>query len=205
MGYSRLEPGRELEVREYISFQRGRDGFCELTECSVDELLERKAESIVREKELCQRIDAAVEVWSKQAQQTQQYMKALEYVKTPPTPHTSNRWTVNEYGNHEMSNMVYRFSWREYEHTEWDRTLEKSVPKSWELTWSVTFNTPHNPDYSGDGWKIAGQDRKIFRDRASMEKYLQGRIAAYGALSLPRRKPFAAARFGTPSSPSMTV
>ena len=126
--------------------------------------------------------DAAVEVWSKQAQQTQQYMKALEYVKTPPTPHTSNRWTVNEYGNHEMSNMVYRFSWREYEHTEWDRTLEKSVPKSWELTWSVTFNTPHNPDYSGDGWKIAGQDRKIFRDRASMEKYLQGRIAAYADL-----------------------
>lgn len=56
MGYSRLEPGRELEVREYISFQRGRDGFCELIECSVDELLERKAESIVREKELCQRM-----------------------------------------------------------------------------------------------------------------------------------------------------
>ena len=79
MGYSRLEPGRELEVREYISFQRGRDGFYELTECSVDELLKRKAESIVREKELCQRIDAAVEAWSKQAQQTQQYMKALEY------------------------------------------------------------------------------------------------------------------------------
>ena len=106
MGYSRLEPGRELEVREYISFQRGRDGFYELTECGVDELLERKAESIVREKELCQRIDAAVEAWSKQAQQTQQYMKALEYVKMPPAPHTSNRWTVSEYGNHEMSNMV---------------------------------------------------------------------------------------------------
>ena len=67
MGYSRLEPGRELEVREYISFQRGRDGFYELTECSVDELLKRKAASIVREKELCQRIDAAVEAWSKQA------------------------------------------------------------------------------------------------------------------------------------------
>lgn len=95
---------------------------------------------------------------------------------------TSNRWTVSEYGNHEMSNMVYRFSWREYERTEWDRTLKKSVPKSWELTWSVTFNTPHNPDYSGDGWKIAGQDRKVFRDRASMEKYLQGRIAAYADL-----------------------
>ena len=46
MGYSRLEPGRELEVREYISFQRGRDGFYKLTECGVDELLERKAESI---------------------------------------------------------------------------------------------------------------------------------------------------------------
>lgn len=109
-------------------------------------------------------------------------MKALEYIKTPPTPHTSNRWMENEYGSHEMSNMVYRFSWREYERTEWDRTLQKSVPKSWELTWSVTFNTPHNPDYSGDGWKIAGQDRKVFRDRTSMEKYLQGRIAAYADL-----------------------
>lgn len=78
---------------------------------------------IAREKELCQHIDAAIEEWSKQAQQTQQYMKALEYVKTPPTPHTSNRWTVSEYGNHEMSNMVYRFSWREYEHTEWDTAV----------------------------------------------------------------------------------
>lgn len=182
MGYIRLEPGRELNNHEYITFQRGRPGFSELTQCTIDKLEECKAESIALEKEICQRIDAMVAEWAAQAQQTQQYMKALEYIKTPPTPHTSNQWKENRYGSHELSNMVYRFSWREYGRTEWDRALQKSIPKSWELTWSLTFNTPQNPDYSGEGWKIAGQDRKIFRDRASMEKYLQGRIAAYAVL-----------------------
>ena len=182
MGYSHLEPGRELELREYIGFERGKPDFPALTQCTADELEERRAESVACERAICRRIDAIAAEWAAQAQQTQQYMKALEYIKTPPTPHTSNRWKETEYGGHEMSNMVYRFSWREYERTEWDRTLKRSVPKSWELTWSLTFNTPQNPDYSGNGWRIAGQDRKVFRDRLSMEKYLQGRIAAYAGL-----------------------
>lgn len=163
MGYIRLEPGRELNSHEYIAFQRGRPGFSELTQCTIDKLEERKAESIALEKEICQRIDAMVAEWAAQAQQTQQYMKALEYIKTPPTPHTSNQWKENRYGSHELSNMVYRFSWREYGRTEWDRALQKSIPKSWELTWSLTFNTPQNPDYSGEGWKIAGQDMTNLR------------------------------------------
>ncbi|USF25233.1 hypothetical protein N510_000144 [Firmicutes bacterium ASF500] len=81
-----------------------------------------------------------------------------------------------------MSNMVYRFSWREYERTKWSREEQKSIPVAWELSWSLHFNTIPNPDYSGSGWQLAGQDQKVFKDRAAMEKYLQGRITAYSHL-----------------------
>ena len=81
-----------------------------------------------------------------------------------------------------MSNMVYCFSWREYERTEWSRAEQKSVVVAWDLSWSLHFNTTQNPDYSGSGRRLAGQDRKVFKDRAAMEKYLQGRIAAYSHL-----------------------
>lgn len=81
-----------------------------------------------------------------------------------------------------MSNMVYCFSWREYERTEWSRAEQKSIVVAWDLSWSLHFNTTQNPDHSGSGRRLAGQDRKVFKDRAAMEKYLQGRIAAYSHL-----------------------
>ena len=92
------------------------------------------------------------------------------------------RMTLDQHGRHEMSNMVYCFSWREYERTEWSRAEQKSVVVAWDLSWSLYFNTTQNPDYSGSGRRLAGQDRKVFKDRAAMEKYLQGRIAAYSHL-----------------------
>ena len=64
------------------------------------------------------------------------------------------------------------------ENTRYDREKEQSIPYSWTLTWSVRTNSP-------DGYgqaKIAGQDRKVFADKAAMEKYLNGRIKAYANL-----------------------
>ena len=123
-----------------------------------------------------------IQKWYAQAAQTINYRKAQEYLKVCPVSHTSNQWTVDQHGRHEMSNMVYCFSWREYERTEWSRAEQKSVVVAWDLSWSLHFNTTQNPDYSGSGRRLAGQDRKVFKDRAAMEKYLQGRIAAYSHL-----------------------
>ena len=64
-----------------------------------------------------------------------------------------------------------------YENTRYDRAAQKSTPYSWSLTWSVRTNSPANRQA-----KIAGQDRKVFADKAAMEKYLGGRIKAYGHL-----------------------
>lgn len=182
MGYYRLEPGCELNIREYVYFERGKPEFPQLTELSAEELEKRRVDSIGVEKELCRKVDAAVTEWIRQAQQTQQYTKALQYIRTPPVRHTSNQWQTDQYGQHEMSNMVYRFWWREYERTRWDRALNKSVTTGCEVTWYLLFNTPENSDESSRGIQIAGQERKAFPDRAAMEKYLQGRIHAYAHL-----------------------
>ena len=49
---------------------------------------------------------------------------------------------------------------------------------SYTLSWNIYTNSPHGYGQA----KIAGQDRKVFADRAAMEKYLNGRIKAYEKL-----------------------
>lgn len=120
--------------------------------------------------------------WAKQAEQTMALRKAQEYLKTPPTPHTSNKWITSEYGWHEMSNMVYKFIWHIYENQRWSQEKQTSVTTSFDLSWYLSYNTPHNPDDSGPGRQIAGQERKHFGERADLDRYLQGRINAYAHL-----------------------
>ncbi|HBF5753234.1 TPA: antirestriction protein ArdA, partial [Clostridioides difficile] len=75
------------------------------------------------------------------------------------------------------SNRVYQMNYYIYENTRYDKEAQKSIPYSWTLTWSVRTNSPSRTQA-----KIAGQDRKVFTDKAAMEKYLNGRIKAYDRL-----------------------
>ena len=170
-----LKPGVELEITARAYFESASADMSSLVPLSPETLKEREEASAAQE-------EVVNKKWYAQAAQTINYRKAQEYLKIPPISHTSNQWTVDQYGRHEMSNMVYCFSWREYERTEWSRAEQKSVVVAWDLSWSLHFNTTQNPDHSGSGRRLAGQDRKVFKDRAAMEKYLQGRIAAYSHL-----------------------
>lgn len=182
MAYTHLDPGRELEISAHIYFSPTQMDISELVKLSPEQLKAQEEASVEQEEVIYEKFHEIEKEWAKQAMVTASLRKAQEYLKVPPVSHTSNEWTVDQYGRHEMSNMVYCFSWREYERTEWSRAEQKSIPVAWELSWSLHFNTTSNPDYSGSGWQIAGQDRKVFKDRAAMEKYLQGRIAAYSHL-----------------------
>ncbi|MCH7289805.1 antirestriction protein ArdA, partial [Clostridioides difficile] len=82
-----------------------------------------------------------------------------------------------EYNRHTRSNRVYQMNYYIYENTRYDKEAQKSIPYSWTLTWSVRTNSPSRTQA-----KIAGQDRKVFTDKAAMEKYLNGRIKAYDRL-----------------------
>ncbi|MCI4867819.1 antirestriction protein ArdA, partial [Clostridioides difficile] len=81
------------------------------------------------------------------------------------------------YNRHTRSNRVYQMNYYIYENTRYDKEAQKSIPYSWTLTWSVRTNSPSRTQA-----KIAGQDRKVFTDKAAMEKYLNGRIKAYDRL-----------------------
>ena len=177
-----LKPGVELEITARAYFESASADMSSLVQLSPETLKEREEASAAQEEVIYDEAQAVIQKWYAQAAQTINYRKAQEYLKVCPVSHTSNQWTVDQYGRHEMSNMVYCFSWREYERTEWSRAEQKSVVVAWDLSWSLHFNTTQNPDYSGSGRRLAGQDRKVFKDRAAMEKYLQGRIAAYSHL-----------------------
>ena len=172
----------ELEITARAYFESASADMSSLVQLSPETLKEREEASAAQEEVIYDEAQAVIQKWYAQAAQTINYRKAQEYLKVCPVSHTSNQWTVDQHGRHEMSNMVYCFSWREYERTEWSRAEQKSVVVAWDLSWSLHFNTTQNPDYSGSGRRLAGQDRKVFKDRAAMEKYLQGRIAAYSHL-----------------------
>lgn len=182
MSYTHLEPGVKLEISEHIYSSREKSNVSALVALPMEDIIRQEQESAEKEWDIYGKLLEVVEEWKGQASQTVGLRQAQQYLRTPPTPHTANQWKTTEHDWHELSNMVYKFTWRVYERTEWNRKAEKSIPIAWELSWYLTFNTPHEPDFTGPGRQIAGQDRKVFKDPADMEKYLQGRVKAYAHL-----------------------
>lgn len=177
-----FSPGVELKISAYVYHDKSNPKTAELIAHSMEELEQLEQASITAEKAVIERIEELIEQWHKQAGETVTIRKAMEYLKISPVEHTANQWTDKEYDTHEISNMVYKMTWRVYERTEWNRATQRSEIKGWELRWSVCFNTVYNPDDTRAGRQIAGQDSKVFKDKMAMEKYLQGRIAAYAHL-----------------------
>lgn len=147
MAYTHLDPGQELEISAHIYFSPSQMDISELVKLSPEQLKAQEADSVEQEKAIYEKFNEIEKEWAKQAMLTLSLRKAQQYLKVQPAPHTSNQWTEDQYGRHEMSNMVYCFSWREYERTGWSRAEQKSVPVAWELSWSLHFNTIPNPDY----------------------------------------------------------
>ncbi len=184
MAYTHLEPGKEIEVSAHVYSSPDKARVAELVKLPLEELKEWEAASVEKEKIIFERFSDLEKQWSEQAAETVSLREAREYLRVFPVEHTSNRWERSEYDWHILSNMVYKMTYRIYEQTRYDKAAQKSVTVAWELSWDVYFNTilHPNPDDTSPGWKIAGQDRKRFTDKAVMEKYLQGRIAAYAHL-----------------------
>lgn len=182
MGYSHLEPGNELNISGHIYFWASKMDLSELVNMTPEQLKAAEENSVAAEKRIFSQMSELEKEWTRQAERTVSLRRAQEYLKTPPTPHTSNRWVTSEYGWHEMSNMVYKFNWRIYENTRWSQEQQMSVTTSFDLSWYLTYNTPRDPDYSGPGRQIAGQTQKRFTAKEDMDKYLQGRIKAYAHL-----------------------
>lgn len=110
MAYNHLDPGQELEISEHIYFDYHNAEMAELVKLPPEKLAQMEADSIEEEKAIHSRIQAVVTEWRKQAANTLNLRKAQQYLKVPPFKHTANQWTEDEYGLHEISNMVYRMT-----------------------------------------------------------------------------------------------
>lgn len=175
----RLKKGEELIIKHSVR--------CNTVEmpnliCKTEEELNTMYDSnTAKEKAVFDKLCAAVSEWEEIAAQTQFINRAIEYKRTRPVEHTSNVW-VDKGNNSVISNMVYKMYYDVYERTEYRRDIQKSVSVAWILSWYVYTNGVHDNGYGNKSTHIAGQERKNFKDKAAMEKYLNGRIAAYAHL-----------------------
>ena len=175
MAYTHITPGWEIEMSAHYYSDKNADRVAELIRLPREELDTLEEASVAKEKAIFSKCSEIEAEWKKQAAETVALREAREYLRALPVEHTSNQWKVNQFGWHVLSNMSYRVS----ENKKLDGTLINCA-----LSWDIHYNTLQHPtpDYTGDGWKIAGQSDKRFASKEEMERYLQGRIKAYAHL-----------------------
>lgn len=176
--HDKLEAAETMRIERRIYFEAKDGDIAPYASLPIAQLLSMRSESAAAEQAIFDNLKEQAAAWEEQAGKTLLLDKALEYVRTPHVQHTANQWQENEYNRHTRSNRVYQMNYYIYENTRYDREKQQSVPYSYSLTWGVYTNSPNRNGQA----KIAGQDRKVFSDRAAMEKYLNGRIKAYDRL-----------------------
>ena len=175
--HDKLDPADSMRIERKVYFEEQTADISGLTALPLEQLRALREEYAAAEKSAFEALQEQAAAWDEQAGKTLAIDKAIEYVRTPEVKHTANQWEATDYGKH-ISNRVYQMRYHISENTRYDREKEKSIPYSWTLSWSIYTNSPHNYGQA----KIAGQERKVFADKAAMEKYLNGRIKAYAHL-----------------------
>lgn len=176
--HDKLEAADTMRIERKVYFESQKADMSGLTALPLAELMKLREESAAAEQTVFESLKAQASAWEEQAGKTLLFDKAIEYARIPGAKHTANKWQDEDNNRHTISNRVYRMSYHIYENTRYDREAQKSIPYSYTLSWNIYTNSPHGYGQK----KIAGQDRKVFADRAAMEKYLNGRIKAYEKL-----------------------
>ena len=176
--HDKLETAETMRIERRIYFEAKDGDIAPYASLPIAQLHAMREESAAAEQAIFNDLSSRAAAWEEQAGKTLLLDKALEYVRTPHVQHTSNEWQKGEYDRYTRSNRVYQMNYHIYENTRYDREKQQSVPYSYSLTWGVYTNSPNRNGQA----KIAGQDRKVFSDKAAMEKYLNGRIKAYDRL-----------------------
>ena len=176
--HDKLETAETMRIERRIYFEAKDGDIAPYVSLPPEQLHAMREESAAAEQAIFNDLARRAVAWEEQAGKTLLLDKAIEYTRTTVVQHTSNEWQKGEYDRYARSNRVYQMNYHIYENTRYDREKQQSVPYSYSLTWGVYTNSPNRNGQA----KIAGQDRKVFSDKAAMEKYLNGRIKAYDRL-----------------------
>lgn len=176
--HDKLETAETMRIERRIYFEAKDGDIAPYVSLPPEQLHAMREESAAAEQAIFNDLSSRAAAWEEQVGKTLLLDKAIEYTRTTVVQHTSNEWQKGEYDRYTRSNRVYQMNYHIYENTRYDREKQQSVPYSYSLTWGVYTNSPNRNGQA----KIAGQDRKVFSDKAAMEKYLNGRIKAYDRL-----------------------
>ena len=176
--HDKLETAETMRIERRIYFEAKDGEIAPYVSLPLEQLHAMREESAAAEQAIFNDLSSRAAAWEEQAGKTLLLDKAIEYTRTTVVQHTSNEWQKGEYDRYTRSNRVYQMNYHIYENTRYDREKQQSVPYSYSLTWGVYTNSPNRNGQA----KIAGQDRKVFSDKAAMEKYMNGRIKAYDRL-----------------------
>ena len=114
--------------------------------------------------------------WEEQAEERFCWIKHFNMWRTPHVQHTANEWQTTEHNRHIRSNRVYQMN------TTFTRIPARQRSANYPVSMDAYMERGRTNSPSRTQAKIAGQDRKVFTDKAAMEKYLNGRIKAYDRL-----------------------
>ena len=176
--HDKLETAETMRIERRIYFEAKDGEIAPYVSLPLEQLYAMREESAAAEQATFNDLASRAAAWEEQAGKTLLLDKVIEYTRTTVVQHTSNEWQKGEYDRYTRSNRAYQMNYHIYENTRYDREKQQSVPYSYSLTWGVYTNSPNRNGQA----KIAGQDRKVFSDKAAMEKYLNGRIKAYDRL-----------------------
>lgn len=179
----KLVEGAKLKLEhtvEYDHFYRDVPEMAELTVLSEAELLKRRKASVKLEKGIYAKAQDSIKEWETQAAQTLLLDKALEYVRTPTVKHTFNEWKQQKDGSWEISNLVYKMSYKIWEDP------AGSKKGTWLVSWELEMNCPTRPStesmyYAGES-TVAEQKRKRYDSFDAAQRYIQGRFDLYAPL-----------------------
>lgn len=174
-----VRAGEEIRLSRQLVLSPADTDLSPFANCKVEDLNKLREISEAAENKVFEELCASLSKWEEKGRITLLLDAAIQYLSTPEVEHTANQWESDGNDRYKISNRVYEMTYDIWEDTKYDHNAQKSVPVAWYVSWNVSTRNPSNLYYSG---KIAGQSNKRYTDKAALDKYVQGRIAAYSHL-----------------------
>lgn len=173
-----LSEGSQIYVQRSMRYLGENADFKSFLNVPVKDLEQQLNDSKAAEKKVYDDLQTAAKAWDKHGARTLLLQKAIEYLKTPVVEHTGNEWKQHEDGTWEISNLVYKMTFR----------IAK-FGNEWKLTWELRYTAPGLPKekyaYSYDRTpkdRIEYEGNKKYKTLEGAKKYIQSKFDKYADL-----------------------
>ena len=173
IGY--LREGASITVQRDMRYLGEKADFKPFLDVPVKDLERQLKDSQAAEKKIYDELQTAAKAWDEHGSRTLLLQKAIEYLKTPVVEHTANEWKQHTDGSWEISNLVYKMTFR----------IDKAGDE-WKLTWELQYTAPGLPPEKYRSYydrppkkRIEYEGSKKYKTMAGARKYIQSKFDQY--------------------------